>query len=91
MSLETIRVVTPVVDGNPYGYVVINKADMTEGHVLFDDAHSEKAPASSEEADDGKGMTVAEIKAALDEAGLAYPPNAKKAELLAIFDAATKK
>lgn len=39
---------------------------------------------------DGSPATVAELKAALTEKGIAFPDNAKKAELQALFDAAGK-
>lgn len=35
--VETVRVVAPIVDGNPNGYVVINRCDMTAEHVMFED------------------------------------------------------
>jgi hypothetical protein len=33
--VETVRVVSPVSAGNPHGYIVINKSDLTEAHKLF--------------------------------------------------------
>lgn len=35
MTLKTIRVVSPVSDDNPHGYIVINEHDMTADHVPF--------------------------------------------------------
>jgi hypothetical protein len=32
---ETVRIVSPVSDDNPNGYIVINKDDLTEDHELF--------------------------------------------------------
>ena len=33
--VETVRVVSPVSDGNPHGYVVINRTDLTPEHEVF--------------------------------------------------------
>ena len=35
MQCETVRVVSPVSDENPLGYIVINESDLAEGHELF--------------------------------------------------------
>lgn len=35
MQLETVRVVSPVSEDNPTGFIVINKSDLTEDHKLF--------------------------------------------------------
>lgn len=35
MQLETVRVVSPVSEDNPHGYIVINKSDLTDEHKLF--------------------------------------------------------
>lgn len=35
MELETVKVVSPVSEDNPTGYIVINKSDLTEQHELF--------------------------------------------------------
>jgi len=43
MELETVRVVSPVSDENPHGYVIINASDLTEDHVVFEDS-AEPAP-----------------------------------------------
>lgn len=42
--VETVRVVAPIVDGNPHGYVVINRADLSAEHRLFGDAEKAEAP-----------------------------------------------
>lgn len=34
-TVETVKIVAPVVDGNPHGYVVINKSDLSDEHQLF--------------------------------------------------------
>lgn len=44
-------------------------------------------PAPQEPEDLGAGLKVADIKAKLDEAGIAYPPNATKPTLLALLPA----
>lgn len=47
-TCATIRVVAPVTDENPHGHIVINAADLTDEHRLFDavldDAEKEAAP-----------------------------------------------
>lgn len=40
----------------------------------------------AEETDDPNAMTVAQLKAALDEAGVEYPATAKKAALVALYE-----
>lgn len=35
MEIETVKVAAPVVDGNPHGYIVINKSDLTAEHEIF--------------------------------------------------------
>lgn len=37
MECETVKSVAPVSDENPLGYIVINKDDLAEGQVLFED------------------------------------------------------
>ena len=34
---ETVRVVAPVSDANPHGFVVINRSDLKPDHEVFDD------------------------------------------------------
>lgn len=41
---------------------------------------------ASEETDDPNAMTVAQLKGALDEAGVEYPATAKKAALVALYE-----
>lgn len=47
----------------------------------------EDTPAKPEKADGGSSITVAELKATLDELGIQYGANMKKAELQALLDA----
>lgn len=42
MEIETVRVVSPVSDDNPHGYIIKNKQDVAVVDVLFDAA--EQAP-----------------------------------------------
>jgi len=49
MICETVKVVSPVSDDNPHGYIVINKADLSEDHELFDPAPKKAAKAKSDE------------------------------------------
>ena len=37
MECKTVRVVSPVSEENPLGYIVINESDLTEEHVIFSD------------------------------------------------------
>lgn len=38
MQCQTIKVVSPVSDENPLGYIVINESDLTEDHEIFGEA-----------------------------------------------------
>ena len=38
MELETVKIAAEVTTENPLGYIVINKTDLTEDHVLFDES-----------------------------------------------------
>jgi len=40
MDCPTVRVVSPVSDENPLGYIVINESDLTNDHKIF----SEESP-----------------------------------------------
>jgi hypothetical protein len=35
MKLETVKIVSPVSQDNPHGYIVINKSDVTPLHKIF--------------------------------------------------------
>jgi len=37
MNCPTVRVVSPVSDDNPHGYIVINESDLTDDHEVFVD------------------------------------------------------
>jgi hypothetical protein len=41
--VETVRVQSPVTDDNPTGFIVINKADLTDAHKLYTDPKAPKA------------------------------------------------
>jgi hypothetical protein len=41
MECKTVKVVSPVSDENPTGYIVINESDLTEAHELFEESASE--------------------------------------------------
>lgn len=43
MHCPTVKVVSPVSDDNPHGYIVINESDMTEDHEVFDDGEAKAA------------------------------------------------
>ena len=38
MELETVKIAAEVTAENPLGYIVINKTDLTEDHVLLDES-----------------------------------------------------
>lgn len=44
MELETVKIVSPVSEGNPHGYIVINKEDFDkEKHEIFVEKADKKA------------------------------------------------
>lgn len=49
MLCETVRVVSPVSDGNPLGFIVINMSDITEEHELFVEPEAEPAANEGDE------------------------------------------
>lgn len=51
MEIETVKIAVDVSDQNQLGYVIINKADLTEEHTLFDeDPGKKKTKAKGSEA-----------------------------------------
>lgn len=47
MECPTVKVVSPVSDENPLGYIVINESDLTEDHQLFaEDGEKAAEPAA---------------------------------------------
>lgn len=38
MDCPTVKIVSPVSDENPHGYIVINKSELTDEHEVFDEA-----------------------------------------------------
>jgi len=43
MELKTVKIVSPVTDENPLGYIVINETDLSKEHELFDEEGAKKA------------------------------------------------
>jgi hypothetical protein len=41
---KTVKIIVPVSDDNPHGYIVINEADLAEDHDLFKGDDAEDAP-----------------------------------------------
>lgn len=75
--IPTVKVKTDAPD-NEHGFYVINEADFDpEVHELFD--------AEKQDETDPAKMGVPELKAALTAAGIAFEPNAKKADLVALL------
>ncbi|MGA3803693.1 HeH/LEM domain-containing protein [Ralstonia nicotianae] len=81
MELKTVKIVSPVTDENPLGYIVINETDLSEDHEVFGEEGAKKAD---------KALSVADLKAALAEKGVEIPEGAKKADLQALLDEANK-
>jgi hypothetical protein len=83
MQCETVKVVSPVSDDNPHGYIIINKSDLTQDHELFDESAKkvEKSP---------KPLSVDELRAALTEKGIDIPEGSKKADLQALLATASE-
>lgn len=73
--IETVKV--KATDPEQGDYVLINADDFNEAtHEIYD------------ESDAADGMTVAQIKEALEAKGVEIPAGAKKADLLALLSAA---
>jgi hypothetical protein len=49
MECNTVRVVSPVSDANPNGYIVINESDLTEDHELFGEDAAKKSDAAKKQ------------------------------------------
>jgi hypothetical protein len=45
MHCPTVRVVSPVSDDNPHGFIVINESDLTDDHEIFAEGADESAGA----------------------------------------------
>lgn len=76
--IPTVRIITPVTDDNPLGFVVINADDFDSAfHELFDKAPSEQAK-----------LSAAQLRGELTARGIEFDPNAKKFDLQALLDAA---
>lgn len=78
----------PTIKVKPWGddqgdYVLINECDFdAEVYELFEEADGADPKPSD-------GLTVAELKEALEAAGIEIPEGAKKADLAALLDAIT--
>ena len=72
----------PKVDSD--GAVYVGPSRDKDGNEVV--AESESENAEEEEHEDGEGMTKDELKNALDEAGIAYPSKANKADLIKLYD-----
>lgn len=83
MECPTVKVVSPVSDENPHGYIVINESDLTDDHEVFGDG-AKKADKPA------KAPGIDELRAALTEKGIEIPDGAKKADLLALLNDASK-
>lgn len=78
MEIETVRIVAPVVPGNPHGYVVINKSDFdAERHALWVEGAPADALATDPAAD---AIKAADPAASAPLKGRARPALAADAE-----------
>lgn len=50
MHCPTVKVVSPVSDENPHGYIVINESDLTEDHEMFGEGVAESSNDESADA-----------------------------------------
>lgn len=48
MECPTLKVVSPVSDENPLGYIVINESDLTEEHEVFGESADAAADVAAE-------------------------------------------
>lgn len=67
MILETVKIVSPVSDENPLGYIVINASDLSDEHELFAESEgdgAEKAPAKVADGSAASGKKKAPAKVA---------------------------
>jgi hypothetical protein len=77
--LPTICIKSDPSEDNPLGFVIINESDFdADKHELFD-----AEPVA-------KPLTIAELRDALTARGIEFDPSAKKADLQALLDAASK-
>lgn len=74
--IPTVKVESPISEDNPLGYIVINADDMTPDHRIYGEGAEKDT------------RTSAELKEALNAAGIEFPANAKKADLIALLTAA---
>lgn len=51
MALETVRIVSPVSDENPQGFIVINKSDFGGDMVVYKEPASPKGDAGKKQFD----------------------------------------
>lgn len=87
--IETIRVKTAAED-NPDGYFVINACDFDEKvHERFEGevAVREVATLPPDEAPAEEKMTIAALRKYLNDRDIAFDPDAKKADLRALYEA----
>ena len=76
---DTCETVVVVRKDHPNGSVEINKSDLQPGDVLF-----------KEESEDPKEGSVAWLRLQLDNAGAEYLADAKKADLVALYEGLTE-
>ncbi|PRC92669.1 HeH/LEM domain-containing protein [Solimicrobium silvestre] len=74
-ACETVKIVSPITDENPLGFIVINKCDLTDADNLFGESVATAV------------LTFPQLKDALTAKGVTIPNGAKKADLQALLDA----
>ena len=77
MQTSTVQIKSEVSDDNPSGFIVINESDFNpDEHQLFNDAVQDSS---------SKKMSIADIRTALTERGIAFESDASKADLSALL------
>lgn len=84
MRVETVRVKR---DGGR-GHHIINKSAYDKNPDAYELVDEKGKSLSGSVSGEPKGLTVVELKAALEEKGIEYSATAKKAELQALLDGA---
>jgi hypothetical protein len=79
--IPTVRIISPVSEENPLGFVVINESDFDpDQHELFD---ARQEPDAAQ-----KPLGIKALRDELTARGIAFDADAKKADLQALLDAA---
>jgi hypothetical protein len=72
----------------PHGVVYVRSESLTASAPVEPEQEEEAEEVEEEEEVDLEAWTVVELKGALEQAGIDYPANARKAELIELLEAA---